>query len=138
MGRPGASRRPEPGKMNGGVRSIKSVAASIAEKQSRDRMARPVSAVASARMDLHRLRCFAVVAEELHFTRAADRLHVGQPALSRQIRKLEDELGTALFVRTSRRVELTEAGRELLREASTLLAEATALQERFRPAATGH
>ena len=69
------------------------------------------------RVDVQRLRCFVTLAEELHFTRAAGRLFVDQSALSRQIRRLERDLGVQLFHRSTRRVELTPAGRLLLPEA---------------------
>jgi DNA-binding transcriptional LysR family regulator len=72
-------------------------------------------------MELRHLRYFVAVAEELHFSRAAERLHVAQPAVSEQVRKLEEELGVRLLNRTKRKVSLTDAGAALLTEARRVL-----------------
>ena len=87
-------------------------------------------------VDLRKLRYFVAVAEQLHFGRAAEALHIAQPVLSRQIRALEEELKAQLFVRDKRATELTPAGRQLLADAGPLLAAADALRRRppARPA----
>jgi LysR family transcriptional activator of glutamate synthase operon len=74
-------------------------------------------------MELNQLRYLVLLSEELHFTRAAERGNVAQPALSRQIRKLEDELGLPLVDRTTRRVSLTPAGLDMAKRARRILAE---------------
>lgn len=92
-------------------------------------------------METRELRYFVAVAEELHFGRAAERLGIAQPPLSRAIRQLERRLGAALLERTSRTVALTEAGAVLLREARAALDAVEAAERRTRRAAlaaTGH
>ena len=84
---------------------------------------RSVSAPVDPPVELRQLRYFVAVAEELHFGRAAERLHMSQSPLSRAIRELERQLGLVLFVRTTRRVELTPAGAALLERARRALAE---------------
>ena len=72
-------------------------------------------------MDLRTLRYFIVAAEELNITRAAEKLHMSQPPLSAQIKSLEEELGTELFIRGKRHLKLTESGQILYRRAKEII-----------------
>jgi DNA-binding transcriptional LysR family regulator len=92
----------------------------------------PVITGRNRRMDTRLLETFVAVAEELHFRRAAERLHVAQPAVSRQIRRLEDELGVQLLIRDRRKVMLTEAGQAYLGEARTILSRLEVAQQEAR------
>jgi DNA-binding transcriptional LysR family regulator len=85
-------------------------------------------------MELRHLRYFVAVAEELHFRRAAERLHIAQPAVSEQIRKLEAELGVLLLNRTQRSVTLTPAGAVLLEEARRVIRQSEIAREAARSA----
>src|SRR6478609_1354652 len=87
--------------------------------------------------ELRSLRQFVAVAEDLHFGRAAARLHMTQPPLTQAIQKLEAELGAALFERSSRSVALTAAGAALLPRAKALLADAEGLAPLVQAAARG-
>jgi DNA-binding transcriptional LysR family regulator len=88
-------------------------------------------------VELRHLKYFVAVAEERHFRRAAERLYVSQPAVSEQMRKLEDELGVRLFDRTNRSVSLTAAGAALLDEARRVLQQAEIARMAARHAAQG-
>jgi len=88
-------------------------------------------------MELHHLRRFVILAEELHFTRAAERLHIEQSPLSRNIKELEDDFGVTLFHRDRRGTRLTSAGRTLLKEARRLLTVMERARENVKAVASG-
>lgn len=89
-------------------------------------------------IDFRQLQCFTMAAHELNFSRAADRLNMTQPPLSRQIAQLEDKLGTALFERSPKSVVLTAAGLALLPHAQDLLDGMARLPDLAQRAALGH
>ncbi len=89
-------------------------------------------------MELRHLRCFVAVAEELHFARAAERLHMEQSPLSRTIKDLEYRLGVQLFERTTRRTRLTWAGTVLLQEARRVIAVVEQAKASVKGAASGY
>jgi DNA-binding transcriptional LysR family regulator len=88
-------------------------------------------------MDLRQMRYFLAVAQERSFSRAAERLHIAQPPLSRQIRQIEDDLGTPLFVRTPRGVDLTDAAKSLLEDVPRILELSRLARERAERAGKG-
>lgn len=88
-------------------------------------------------MELRHLRCFVALAEELHFTRAAERLHIEQPPLSRTIKELEDELGVLLFDRDRRGTRLTPAGTTFLQDIRRLFTNLEQARENVRAIAAG-
>ncbi len=88
-------------------------------------------------MELRHLRCFIVLAEELHFTRAAERLHIEQPPLSRAIKELEDELGAVLFDRDRRGTRLTAAGAVFLQDTRRLFTVLEQARENVKAVAAG-
>ena len=89
-------------------------------------------------MELRHLRCFTAVAEELHFARAAERLHIDQSPLSRTIKELEEDLGARLFVRTTRSTQLTRAGRLLLEHVPRIFAALEQARDSVRSASNGY
>jgi DNA-binding transcriptional LysR family regulator len=88
-------------------------------------------------LDLKQMRYFLALAQERNFGRAAHRLHMAQPPLTRQIRALEEELGAVLFIRSSKGVELTEAGQALLEEVPNILSLAQRAEEKTQQAGKG-
>lgn len=88
-------------------------------------------------MELRHLRCFLAVAEELHFARAAERLHVEQSPLSRTIKELEEDLGEQLFIRTSRSTRLTRAGKLLLEHVPRVFAALQQSRDSVKAAVNG-
>jgi DNA-binding transcriptional LysR family regulator len=90
------------------------------------------------RLELRHLRCFVVLAEELHFTRAAERLHIEQSPLSRTIKELEDELGVLLFDRDRRGTRLTQAGEVFLQDVRRVFATLELARENVKAVSSGY
>lgn len=88
-------------------------------------------------MEIRHLRCFLAVAEELHFARAAERLHIDQSPLSRTIKELEEQLGTRLFIRNTRSTQLTRAGRLLLGHVPRIFAALEQARDSVKSVANG-
>ena len=88
-------------------------------------------------MELRHLRCFLAVADELHFARAAEKLHIEQSPLSRTVKELEEELGVQLFIRTSRSTRLTLAGRLFLKHVPRVFTALEQARESVKSAANG-
>lgn len=89
-------------------------------------------------MELRHLRCFIAVAEELHFARAAERLHIEQSPLSRAIKELEEELGVQLVVRTTRCTRLTRAGKPFLEHVPRVFTAIQQARDSVKAAANGY
>ena len=88
-------------------------------------------------MDIRHLRCFLAVAEELHFARAAEKLHIEQSPLSRAIKELEEELGVVLFARTTRSTRLTRAGKLFLEHVPRVFAALQQARDSVKAASNG-
>lgn len=89
-------------------------------------------------MELRHLRCFLAVADELHFARAAERLHIEQSPLSRTIRELEEDLGVRLFERNTRSTRLTLAGRVFKEHVPQVFAALTQARDGVRAVSAGY
>ena len=88
-------------------------------------------------MEIHHLRCFIAVAEELHFARAAEKLHIDQSPLSRTIKEMEEDLGAPVFLRNTRSTRLTRAGKLFLEHMPRIFAALDQARASVRAAAAG-
>ena len=103
-----------------------------------DAIARKWRLVGGLGLELRHLRCFVVLAEELHFTRAAERLHIEQSPLSRTIKELEDELGVLLFDRDRRGTRLTQAGEVFLQDVRRVFSTLELARENVKAVSSGY